>query len=188
MEKINVGNLDRICTSDGLAYAYTHFAQCCHSQRYVTVKHDGSVHFCGLECRPMWPIRVAIGTRRVHPCCMQRGATALMWATLNGHSEIVEVLLKHGARVYLQDHVRQGEGGHTGGCVGGCRRTRELHVGAMSDHFRGLSTICWNMRLTSLLSARRRAARRSTMPPGTDTTTSLNFCSRAARQPASETT
>ena len=35
----------------------------------------------------------------------QNGATSLMFASRNGHVEVVDKLLQHGARVDLQDEV-----------------------------------------------------------------------------------
>ena len=65
------------------------------------------VHSVGSSARPICTVIALI---RVYRGFMQRGSTALMWAALNGHSEIVEVLLQYGARIHLQDHVRRGEG------------------------------------------------------------------------------
>ena len=41
---------------------------------------------------------------------MQFGWTALMWASNNGHLEVVDLLIRHGARVRREDKVMWGKG------------------------------------------------------------------------------
>jgi hypothetical protein len=42
----------------------------------------------------------------LHVLCMQRGATALMWAAYNGHTAVVLELCKAGADPHIRDWVR----------------------------------------------------------------------------------
>lgn len=41
-----------------------------------------------------------------NPCKLQRGWTALMSASKNGHANVVEILLQYGASMDMQDEVR----------------------------------------------------------------------------------
>ena len=69
---------------------------------------------------------------RATPHCIQYGSTPLLKASIEGHRDIVELLLQHKAAIDHQDKVTRGEGLGGGAYGGRSRRWRYLLLMAVA--------------------------------------------------------